>query len=128
MMGAVSSGGGTLIDHYGDAMGKAGQIAANAVLSGTVDELGGGKFANGRSSEGRPCLHEVCRVVTDEDKVSGAITGAFSIMFNDMIHGGSKKSVMSFKVYQFFKLYSKKRTFHGSVRSFFCNFAQNDRL
>lgn len=70
MMGAVSSGGGTLIDHYGDAMGKAGQIAANAVLSGTVDELGGGKFAN------------------------GAITGAFSIMFNDMMHGGPEKSVM----------------------------------
>jgi len=70
MMGAVSSGGGTLIDHYGDAIGKAGQIAANAVLSGTVDELGGGKFAN------------------------GAITGAFSIMFNDMMHGGPEKSVM----------------------------------
>ena len=26
---------------------------------------------NGRSSEGRPCLHEVCRVVTDEDEVNG---------------------------------------------------------
>ena len=26
---------------------------------------------NGRSSECRPCLHEVCRVVTDEDEVNG---------------------------------------------------------
>jgi len=26
---------------------------------------------NGRSSECRPCLHEVCRVVTDEDEVKG---------------------------------------------------------
>ncbi|MBQ8452330.1 MAG: hypothetical protein IJ539_00960 [Prevotella sp.] len=25
---------------------------------------------NGRSSECRPCLHEVCRVVTDEDDVN----------------------------------------------------------
>ena len=28
-------------------------------------------YMNGRSSEGRPCLHEVCRVVTDEDEVNG---------------------------------------------------------
>ena len=43
-------------------MGRFGEISANAVFSGTVDELGGGKFAN------------------------GAVTGAFSIMFNDMMH------------------------------------------
>ena len=62
MMGAVSSTGGHYIDKYADSMGKIGEISANAVLSGTVDELGGGKFAN------------------------GAITGAFAIMFNDMMH------------------------------------------
>ena len=37
-------------------------IVANAVLSGTIDELGGGNFAN------------------------GAITGAYSMMFNDLMH------------------------------------------
>ena len=37
-------------------------VFSNAVLCGTIDELGGGKFAN------------------------GAVTGAFSIMFNDMMH------------------------------------------
>jgi len=62
MMGAVSSAGGHYIDKYASSMGRFGEISANAILSGTVDELGGGKFAN------------------------GAITGAFSIMFNDMMH------------------------------------------
>ena len=32
---------------------------------------------NVRSSEGRPCLHEVCRVATDEDKVSGNLDKVF---------------------------------------------------
>jgi RHS repeat-associated protein len=62
MMGAVSGAGGHYIDKYSDTLGKAGEIAASAVLGGTVDELGGGKFAN------------------------GAITSAFSTMFNDMMH------------------------------------------
>lgn len=61
-MGAVSSTGGHLIDSNAKSLGKVGKITANAVLSGTVSELGGGKFAN------------------------GAITGAYSIMFNDMMH------------------------------------------
>ena len=62
MMGAVSSTGGHFIDKYAQSLGRVGEITANAVLSGTVSELGGGKFAN------------------------GAITGAYSIMFNDMMH------------------------------------------
>ncbi len=62
MMGAVSGAGGHYIDKYQSTLGKAGEIAASAVLGGTVDELGGGKFAN------------------------GAITSAFSTMFNDMMH------------------------------------------
>ena len=37
-------------------------MAANAIVSGTAAELGGGKFAN------------------------GAVTGAFSMMFNDFMH------------------------------------------
>lgn len=61
MMGAVSGAEGHYIDKNLNTLGKAGKIAANAVLGGTVDELGGGKFAN------------------------GAITSAFSIMFNDMM-------------------------------------------
>ena len=62
MMGAVSGIGGHYIDKYHNTLGKGGEIAASAVLGGTVDELGGGKFAN------------------------GAITSAFSMMFNDMMH------------------------------------------
>jgi len=62
MMGAVSSTGGHLIDKNASAIGKVGKIAANAVLGGTVSEIGGGKFAN------------------------GAITAAYSIMFNDILH------------------------------------------
>lgn len=62
MVGAISGAGGHYIDKKLNTLGKAGEIAASAVLGGTVDELGGGKFAN------------------------GAITSAFSIMFNDMMH------------------------------------------
>ena len=62
MMGAVSGAGGHYIDKYAESLGMVGEISANAILSGTVDEIGGGKFAN------------------------GAITGAFRIMFNDMMH------------------------------------------
>ena len=66
MMGAVSGAGGHFIDKYHDTLGRAGEIATNAVLGGTIDELGGGKFAN------------------------GAITSAFSTMFNDMMHPQSE--------------------------------------
>ena len=69
LMGAVSSAGGYYINKYADSLGKVGEISANAVLSGTVDELGGGKFAN------------------------GAVTGAFSIMFNDMMHSIEFKKI-----------------------------------
>lgn len=62
MMGAASGLGGHYIDKYQGTLGVAGEIAASAVLGGTVSELGGGKFAN------------------------GAITSAFSVMFNDMMH------------------------------------------
>lgn len=62
MMGAVSSTSGHFINKYAGGLGEVGKIASNAVLSGTIDELGGGKFAN------------------------GAITGAYSMMFNDLMH------------------------------------------
>lgn len=62
MMGATSGAGGYYINEFAGSLGKVGKIAANTILNGTVDKIGGGKFAN------------------------GAITGAFSIMFNDMMH------------------------------------------
>lgn len=66
MMGAVAASGGYMISEHANSLGKAGMIASNAILSGTVAEIGGGKFAN------------------------GAITGAFAIMFNDMMHPKNK--------------------------------------
>ena len=48
MMGLTSSAGGYFIDNNLGSLGKAGEITANSMLSGLVDEIGGGKFANGR--------------------------------------------------------------------------------
>lgn len=62
MMGLTSSAGGYFIDNNLGSLGKAGEITANSMLSGLVDEIGGGKFAN------------------------GAITGAFSLILNDWAH------------------------------------------
>jgi hypothetical protein len=62
MMGVVSGAGGYTINKYCSTWNEIGQIAANSILSGTISEIGGGKFAN------------------------GAITGAFSFMFNDLMH------------------------------------------
>ena len=64
IMGAVSGAGGYAINNYGQELGRAGKIASSAVLGGVVSEIGGGKFAN------------------------GAITAAYSMMFNEMMHGG----------------------------------------
>ena len=63
MMGATASMGGSFIDDNLEILGKVGEVAANSILSGTIDEIGGGKFAN------------------------GVVTGAFTILFNDMMHG-----------------------------------------
>ncbi len=92
MMGAVSGAGGHYIDKNLNTLGKAGKIAANAVLGGTVDELGGGKFAN------------------------GAITSAFSIMFNDMMH-----HVLSYreKIRYIYKSYCDVKDNYPSSRSFY---------
>lgn len=73
MMGATSSLGGSFIDNNLESLGKVGEVAANSILSGTVDEIGGGKFAN------------------------GAITGAFTIMFNDMMHNSNNNEVKNRK-------------------------------
>ena len=62
MMGAVTGASGKYINSHAKSFGKLGKVAANAVIGGTVSEIGGGKFAN------------------------GAITGAFAMLFNDMMH------------------------------------------
>lgn len=64
MMGAVSCTSGSVTGMYCDNWNFTTQLAVNSVLVGTIDEIGGGKFAN------------------------GAITGAFSYLFNDVMHGG----------------------------------------
>ena len=62
LSGLASAAGGSAIEKYGGRMSRALKVAANAVIGGTAEELGGGKFAN------------------------GAITGAFSMLFNDLMH------------------------------------------
>ena len=64
LVGFVSSSGGTLINRYGTNLTYAEKVAVNAVLGGVVSELGGGKFA------------------------SGAMTAAYTMMFNDLVHRG----------------------------------------
>ena len=74
--GATSGVGGHYINKFGGHLSNIGKITANAVLSGSVEELGGGKFAN------------------------GAVTGAFSMMFNDLMHSlGSKRIEKIFREY-----------------------------
>lgn len=68
LVGFASSAGGELIGRYGSSLPYASQIAANAALGGLVSELGGGKFAN------------------------GAMTAAYTMMFNELMH--PKKSKM----------------------------------
>jgi len=67
MSGAASVAGGEISGKYGAKWSKAGKVAFNAALSGTVAELGGGKFAN------------------------GAITGAYILLFNDLMHEKQKE-------------------------------------
>ncbi|MBD5358068.1 MAG: hypothetical protein HDR88_13860 [Bacteroides sp.] len=62
LSGAVAKLGGNLIDTHCRKIGVVGMVIANSMLTGTVDEIGGGKFAN------------------------GAITGAFSYLFNETLH------------------------------------------
>lgn len=93
MMGAVSKAGGTLIDTNLNSIGECGEVVVNSILSGTLDELGGGKFAN------------------------GAITGAFSIMFNDMMH---KKHIWDRNLKEIFCNYKKMVSdFGGDVQGFY---------
>lgn len=62
MMGAVSWAGAHYVNNQHDEWGYTGKLISNAILSGTIEEVGGGKFAN------------------------GAVTGAFAFMFNHRMH------------------------------------------
>ena len=77
IMGAVSGAGGYAINNFGQELGRAGKIASSAVLGGVVSEIGGGKFAN------------------------GAITAAYSMMFNEMMHprGYTKTRKLKMKMF-----------------------------
>ncbi|WP_106829121.1 RHS repeat domain-containing protein [Parabacteroides pacaensis] len=66
MAGAASMLGGDVIHKYGGSQPLAVQAGMNAIVGGTVAELGGGKFAN------------------------GAITGAFAMLFNHAMHDGEE--------------------------------------
>lgn len=67
MMGAASSVGSRFVNS--ENLSDIKKIIANSILSGVIDEIGGGKFAN------------------------GAITGAFSMLFNDLSHSlGTRRS------------------------------------
>ena len=61
MMGAASGMGGYSVNSS-TSMAKELKIISASIVSGTIDEIGGGKFAN------------------------GAVTGAFSFLFNDYMH------------------------------------------
>ena len=69
-------------------------MAANAVLSGTVSEIGGGKFAN------------------------GAVTGAFAMMFNDMMH----KILTYKKIKEIWKNYKETIYAHSQSDDFYQNY------
>ena len=73
LMGLASSGGGELLSSYGGSLSYAEQVVANAVLGGVVSELGGGKFAN------------------------GAMTAAYTMMFNDLAHKKKNEKTSSLK-------------------------------
>ncbi len=60
LTGGLSSLGNSAIDAKVDGLGY--KVICSAVLGGTIDEIGGGKFAN------------------------GAITGAYGMLFNEMMH------------------------------------------
>lgn len=62
VVGLISAGNGELMAAYGGSLKAGGQLAVQCVVGGTISELGGGNFAN------------------------GAITVAFSFMFNHVAH------------------------------------------
>ncbi len=103
LMGLTSSTGGALINKYGTNLTYAERVAVNATLGGVVSELGGGKFA------------------------SGAMTAAYSMMFNDLAHSIKFKNIDWEKVYnelkELYETYSEEtnpdlyKNMGGKIRS-----------
>ena len=67
--GILSLGGAELMDVPGQ--------QSVTIVYDSIEYCGNVLYDNGRSSECRPCLHEVCRVVTDEDEVNGNLDNVF---------------------------------------------------
>ena len=91
---AADGVGGELLSCYGGSLSYAEQVVANAVLGGVVSELGGGKFAN------------------------GAMTAAYTMMFNDLAHIGPtyKQLEKIMKIYKACKsLYDTPEAFYESL-------------
>ena len=76
MMGAVSWAGAHYVNNQHDEWGYTGKLISNAILSGTIEEVGGGKFAN------------------------GAVTGAFAFMFNHRMHKLELSESLVKKIYE----------------------------
>lgn len=68
---------GSVISAQGGGLVPCAPIQVSACVTTTYEYCGNVLYDNVRSSEGRPCLHEVCRVATDEDKVSGNLDKVF---------------------------------------------------
>jgi hypothetical protein len=63
---SISSLGGSFIQANADNMSLGAKVSMSAIIGGTAEKLGGGKFAN------------------------GAVTGAYVMMFNHAMHGGDE--------------------------------------
>lgn len=94
LVGFTSASGGAIISRYGTNLTYAEKVAANAALGGIVSELGGGKFA------------------------SGAMTAAYSMMFNDLVHRGPYYRQIK-KIYDIYtetiKDYNTSKKFYESL-------------
>lgn len=95
LVGAVSAGGTEAISAYASNMSSASMIACEAALGGVVSELGGGKFAN------------------------GAMTAAFQMMYNHIIHDRLSKHdrlfICSKEKYENWKERVRKKAFNFMI-------------
>ena len=68
---------GSVISAQGGGLVPCAPIQVSACVTTTYEYCGNVLYDNVRSSECRPCLHEVCRVVTDEEEVNGNLDKVF---------------------------------------------------
>jgi hypothetical protein len=86
--GFVSSLGGSFMQTYGTSMNAGTQVIMSAAIGGTAEALGGGKFAN------------------------GAVTGAYVMMFNHLMHGDGSLDFLKDSENSSFCLDNQKRSLH----------------